>query len=161
MRRAAFWGTLACLGVVGACRETGQAAPRATELAPATQLGARLELSTPPDLPQHLTVRVRTISGTLASFTGSVTYDPRLLRFVGDVSDGGGTVVVNGEGQALVRVAGFRAGGFPDGQLAAITFERLGTSPGDLRLAFTQAAGVDGSDQRGIAILPPLATEGR
>ena len=159
MRRAAFWGTLACLGVVSACRETGQAAPRAPELTPATLLSARLELSTPPALPQHLTVRVRTISGSLASFTGSITYDPRLLRFVGDVSDGGGTVVVNGEGQALVRVAGFQAGGFPDGQLVALTFERLGTRPGDLHLAFTQAAGGDGSDQRGLAILPP--TEGR
>lgn len=161
MRRVALWGMLACLGVVSACRETGQAAPRSAELAPATLLSARLELSTPPDLPQHLTVRVRTISGSLASFTGSVTYDPRLLRFVGDVSDGGGTVVVNGEGQALVRVAGFQAGGFPDGQLAALMFERLGAAPGDLRLAFTQASGVDGADQRGMAILPPFATEGR
>jgi hypothetical protein len=156
-----FAATAALLFLIGsvACRESTPA-PRSVAAPPVGAASAFLELVTPPDLPGHVTMRVRLRGATVASFTGSVTYDPSRLRFLGDAS-AGGTVVVNGEGVGLVRLAGFHTEGFPDELLASLTFERRGASVGAPLLGFTQATATDGSDLAATRILPPAVTEGR
>jgi hypothetical protein len=106
---------------------------------------------------QRLVVLVRVTAGAgkgpVATFTARLRYDASQLRLAGEHQlDRGATVVLNGNDDGVVRVAGFRSDGFSSGDLVAIAFVALSDhAVGTLELAFDELHAVGGEDLRSIA----------
>ncbi|MEO7084008.1 MAG: hypothetical protein ABI442_16645 [Gemmatimonadaceae bacterium] len=123
MKRCPFLASLA-VAIVGiaACTE-----PRAAAVAtPAPVLAARLELSdSAPRAGDSLLVRLRlngAAASKIVSFTGGLSYDSTMLRFVSETALADGATRVSNPAAGLIRAAGVNANGFADGVLAEYRF---------------------------------------
>ncbi|MGQ0766509.1 MAG: cohesin domain-containing protein [Gemmatimonadota bacterium] len=106
----------------------------------------------------RLGVVVRVMTGAkvqpVASFTARIAYDATRLRFDADAQPTTEATVINGGETGVVRLAGFRSGGFAGGTLATLTFLEIGDGEiGELRLLFDELHAIDREDLSRVKVL--------